>query len=200
MKVVRLKAPAGVANLRMLEKDPPVPKPGEVLVRLRASSLNPHDDFVVRGVIRVADGRIPLSDGACMPAHAFTRAPAGCSHAQAATLPCAGLTAWRGLVAEVRVRPGDTVLVNGCVQTRRTHRCDRLAVGCHGRSKHPGAVFRTTPREWNSDRQQSRSGRHDPRDPGEWAEAGDRSRLWSRGDHGRIRVLPDAEPLRKDRP
>ena len=50
MKVVRLKAPASVASLRLLEEDPPVPKAGEVLVRLRASSLNAHDDFVVRGV------------------------------------------------------------------------------------------------------------------------------------------------------
>jgi NADPH:quinone reductase-like Zn-dependent oxidoreductase len=30
-----------------------------------------------------------------MPAHAFTKAPAGCTHAEAATLPCAGVTAWR---------------------------------------------------------------------------------------------------------
>ena len=30
----------------------------------------------------------------------FTRAPAGWSHAEAATLTCAGLTAWRGLVTE----------------------------------------------------------------------------------------------------
>jgi NADPH:quinone reductase-like Zn-dependent oxidoreductase len=166
MKIVRLNAPASVANLHLLEEDPPTPKSGEVLVRLRASSLNPHDDFVVRGLIPVADGRVPLTDGAgeviacgegvtglsvgdavvstfwpywlsgdmtamtrrdipgetvdgyareyaCMPAHAFTRAPAGYSHAQAATLPCAALTAWRGLVVQGRVRPGDTVLVIG---------------------------------------------------------------------------------------
>jgi NADPH:quinone reductase-like Zn-dependent oxidoreductase len=166
MKVVRLKAPGSVANLCLFEEDPPVPKPGEVLVRLRANSLNPHDDFVVRGLIPAADRRVPLTDGAgevvacgegvteltvgdavvstfwpywlsgdmtaatrrdipgeivdgyareyaCMPAHAFTRAPAGYSHAQAATLPCAGVTAWRGLVVQGKVRPGDTVLVMG---------------------------------------------------------------------------------------
>jgi NADPH:quinone reductase-like Zn-dependent oxidoreductase len=166
MKVVRLRAPASVATLRLLEEDPPAPKAGEVLVRLRASSLNPHDDFVVRGIIPAADGRVPLSDGAgevvtcgdgvtefrpgdavvstfwpywvsgdmtattrrdipgetvdgyarefaCMPAHAFTRAPKGFSHAQAATLPCAGVTAWRGLVTQGKVKPGDTVLVMG---------------------------------------------------------------------------------------
>jgi NADPH:quinone reductase-like Zn-dependent oxidoreductase len=50
---------------------------------------------------------------ACMPAHAFTRAPVGYSHTQAATLPCAGVTAWRGLVVQGQVKPGDTVLVMG---------------------------------------------------------------------------------------
>ena len=64
MKVVRLKAPASVSNLQLPEEDLPVPTPGEVLVRIWASSLNPHDDFVIRGVIPTADGRIPLSDGA----------------------------------------------------------------------------------------------------------------------------------------
>ncbi|WP_448581052.1 zinc-dependent alcohol dehydrogenase family protein [Thermaurantiacus sp.] len=47
------------------------------------------------------------------PATAFTRAPALWSHAEAATLPCAGLTAWRALVTEGGIKPGDTVLVQG---------------------------------------------------------------------------------------
>ena len=166
MKVARLQAPASVANLRVFEADPPKPQAGEVLVRLRAASLNPHDDFVVRGIIPTTDGRVPLTDGAgevvacgegvtelrvgdavvstfwpywlsgemtaatrreipgetidgyareyaCMPAHAFTAAPPGYSHAQAATLPCAGVTAWRGLVVKGQVKPGDTVLIIG---------------------------------------------------------------------------------------
>jgi NADPH:quinone reductase-like Zn-dependent oxidoreductase len=166
MKAVRLKAQRSAGSLQLLEEEPPVPGAGEVLVRLQACSLNPHDDFVVRGVIPAADGRIPLSDGAaevvacgegvtelkagdavvstfwpywlsgdmtaatrrdipgetvdgyareyaCMPAHAFTRAPSGYTHAQSATLPCAGVTAWRGLVTQGRVKPGDTVLVMG---------------------------------------------------------------------------------------
>jgi NADPH:quinone reductase-like Zn-dependent oxidoreductase len=50
---------------------------------------------------------------ACMPAHAFTRAPHGYSHTQAATLPCAAVTAWRGLVVQGKVKPGDTVLIIG---------------------------------------------------------------------------------------
>jgi NADPH:quinone reductase-like Zn-dependent oxidoreductase len=48
-----------------------------------------------------------------MPAHALTRAPKGYSHAESATLPCAGVTAWRGLVTQGKVKPGDTVLIMG---------------------------------------------------------------------------------------
>ena len=48
-----------------------------------------------------------------MPATAFTRAPRGYSHAEAATLTCAGLTAWRALFVDYQVKPGDTVLVQG---------------------------------------------------------------------------------------
>jgi NADPH:quinone reductase-like Zn-dependent oxidoreductase len=48
-----------------------------------------------------------------VPAEAFTKAPPGYSHAEAATLPCAGLTAWRGLVVAGGVKPGDSVLVQG---------------------------------------------------------------------------------------
>jgi NADPH:quinone reductase-like Zn-dependent oxidoreductase len=47
------------------------------------------------------------------PATAFTRAPRGYSHAEAATLSTAGLTAWRALFADGRLKPGDTVLVQG---------------------------------------------------------------------------------------
>jgi NADPH:quinone reductase-like Zn-dependent oxidoreductase len=47
------------------------------------------------------------------PVNAFTRAPAGYSHAEAATLPCAALTAWRALMVEARIKPGDTVLTMG---------------------------------------------------------------------------------------
>ncbi len=46
-------------------------------------------------------------------ATAFTRIPAGYSFEQAATLPCAALTAWRALMVEAKVKPGQTVLVQG---------------------------------------------------------------------------------------
>jgi NADPH:quinone reductase-like Zn-dependent oxidoreductase len=49
----------------------------------------------------------------CMPAHAFTKSPPGYTHVEAATLTCAGVTAWRGLVVCGRVKPGDTVLILG---------------------------------------------------------------------------------------
>lgn len=47
------------------------------------------------------------------PADWFTRAPKGYSAAEAATLTCAGLTAWRALFVDGAVRPGSTVLVQG---------------------------------------------------------------------------------------
>jgi NADPH:quinone reductase-like Zn-dependent oxidoreductase len=165
-RLVRLKAPGGLENLNLIEEEHPEPRPGELLVRIRASSLNFHDDMVVTGKIPCADGRVPMTDGAgeviavgdgvqefkvgdnvvgtffpywlggemtpttkrdvpgdtvdgyarefvCMPAHAFTKAPAGYTHVEAATLPCAGVTAWRGLVVCGHVKPGDTVLVLG---------------------------------------------------------------------------------------
>jgi NADPH:quinone reductase-like Zn-dependent oxidoreductase len=166
MRVVRVRAPGGLQNLQLGDDDRPEPGPGQLLVRIRASSLNFHDDMVVMGKIPCADGRIPLTDGAgevtavgedveefkvgdnvvgtfwpywlgaemttatsrdipgdsidgygreyaCAPAHAFTKAPAGYSHVEAATLPCAAVTAWRGLVTCGHVKPGDTVLILG---------------------------------------------------------------------------------------
>ncbi len=47
------------------------------------------------------------------PATSFTHAPRGFSHAEAATLTTAGLTAWRALVVEGGLKAGDTVLVLG---------------------------------------------------------------------------------------
>src|SRR5437867_2197864 len=63
MRLVRLRAPGGLENLKLVEEDHPKPRPGELLVRIRASSLNFHDDMVVLGRIPCADGRIPMSDG-----------------------------------------------------------------------------------------------------------------------------------------
>ena len=59
----------------------------------------------------MADGF--AAESVTMPARCFTRIPAGYSFEQAATLPCAALTAWRALMVEARIKPGDTVLVQG---------------------------------------------------------------------------------------
>lgn len=47
------------------------------------------------------------------PATAFTHAPENYSHAEAATLTTAGLTAWRALVENGHLKAGDTVLILG---------------------------------------------------------------------------------------
>ena len=46
-------------------------------------------------------------------ATAFTHAPRGWSHAEAATITTAGVTAWRALVGDGQIKTGDTVLVLG---------------------------------------------------------------------------------------
>jgi NADPH:quinone reductase-like Zn-dependent oxidoreductase len=52
-------------------------------------------------------------DAVVRPATWFTHAPKGYSHAEAATLTTAGLTAWRALVVNGGLKAGDTVLVLG---------------------------------------------------------------------------------------
>ena len=47
------------------------------------------------------------------PATAFTRAPQGYDHAEAATITTAGLTAWRSLVVDGGLKAGDRILVLG---------------------------------------------------------------------------------------
>ena len=48
-----------------------------------------------------------------LPATAFTRAPGGYDAVEAATITTAGLTAWRALVVDGKLKPGDTVLLLG---------------------------------------------------------------------------------------
>ncbi|ENO84085.1 zinc-dependent alcohol dehydrogenase family protein [Thauera linaloolentis] len=47
------------------------------------------------------------------PAGAFTHAPRGWTHREAATITTSGLTAWRALVVNGRLKAGETVLVQG---------------------------------------------------------------------------------------
>lgn len=48
-----------------------------------------------------------------LDADGVSRMPAHLSFQEAATLPCAALTAWRALFDEARLQPGETVLVQG---------------------------------------------------------------------------------------
>jgi NADPH:quinone reductase-like Zn-dependent oxidoreductase len=164
MRAMVLDGGAGLENLKPAERDWPTPKPGEVVVRLAAASINYRD---LATVTMMAPQRplIPLSDGAgvveavgegvtrvkvgdlVMPsffphwvagrptpqrlaalggaldgvaceaialrAEGVTKAPAGWDAAEAATLPCAAVTAWRGLMVEGKLTAGETVLVQG---------------------------------------------------------------------------------------
>jgi len=65
MNGIRLKAPGGLDHLTAVDMaDPGAPGRGEIRVRLHASSLNFHDYRVLATPGAVADGRIPMSDGA----------------------------------------------------------------------------------------------------------------------------------------
>ena len=54
-----------------------------------------------------------LQEAMLLDAEGVSRIPSHLSFQEAATLPCAGLTAWRALFEEAKVQPGDTVLVQG---------------------------------------------------------------------------------------
>ena len=62
MKGVVLRSPGGLDRLEQTElPDPGAPGPGEIRVRIRASSLNYHDWGVVSGRMPTADGRTTTS-------------------------------------------------------------------------------------------------------------------------------------------
>jgi NADPH:quinone reductase-like Zn-dependent oxidoreductase len=54
-----------------------------------------------------------LAEYVCLPEDGLVAAPAGLTFEEAATLPCAGVTAWNGLVTRGRMEAGDYVLVLG---------------------------------------------------------------------------------------
>jgi len=65
MKAIKVMAPGGLDRLALVDlADPGAPRAGEIRVRLQASSLNYHDYQVAARPGRVADGRIPMADGA----------------------------------------------------------------------------------------------------------------------------------------
>ncbi len=165
-KAIIVQPGGGFHNVTVGKSIADKPKPGEITVRIKASSLNYHDYAVVSGAWGPTEPRIPMSDGAgeviaigdgvseyaigdsvvslffrswldgepevadflkvpgdgidgfareeiTLPTCAFTHAPKGYSHAEAATLTTAGLTAWRALFSDDALKPGDTVLIQG---------------------------------------------------------------------------------------
>ena len=64
MKQWQLGRQPGWNNLQLVECPEPSPGPGEVLVRLRAASLNYRDLIVANEQERFTPDRVPLSDGA----------------------------------------------------------------------------------------------------------------------------------------
>ncbi len=169
MRIYRFPQANGIDTLELRDEPTPRPGPGQVLVRMRAASLNYRDLGVAAG--RSVRGRlpkdlVPLSDGAGEVAEigpGVTRVRAGdrvagifmqswiggdiepyhvasslggsidgvlaeyvlfdqdglvpvpehLSFEQAATLPCAAVTAWNALYAGRPLKAGETVLVLG---------------------------------------------------------------------------------------
>lgn len=166
MRAYELQARDGFDALTAVERPNLTPKAGEVLVRVRAVSLNYRDLIVLRGAKARKQPLIPVSDGAgeviavgagvtrlragdrvaaaffpnwqsgllsdahhasalgggqdgmlaeqvVLPEHACLKLPAAVSFAAAATLPCAGVTAYHALFHAASLKPGQTVLLQG---------------------------------------------------------------------------------------
>ena len=168
MKAYELKPIQSLDSLTLTERPDPRPGPGQVLLDMRAWSLNYRDLSVARGAYAGPPpaGRIPLSDGVgvvreagagvtrvkpgdrvagifmqgwlgggitaevatsalggaidgmlaeqvALSEQGVVKVPAHLSDEQAATLPCAAVTAWNALVREGRIKPGDTVVCLG---------------------------------------------------------------------------------------
>jgi len=168
LKCYELQGPSGIDGLALVDKPVPEPGQGEVLVRLKAATLNYRDLLTVKGGYgsRQKFPLVPVSDGAgviervgpgvrefaagdrvigsffeswlsgepsqakmranlggavdgvlqeyrIFPEHAVVRTPDHLSDLEAASLPCAGLTAWSAVVKLGNIRPGQTVLTQG---------------------------------------------------------------------------------------
>lgn len=122
--------------LELQEIEPPVPGENEVLVQVRAASINPLDwrmkserpgvdvagQVVAMGKavtrFRVGDSVLGTAKGAfsefaTAPESSLILKPEGLSYAQAAAVPIAGLTALQGLRDHGRLSSGQKVLIHG---------------------------------------------------------------------------------------
>jgi NADPH:quinone reductase-like Zn-dependent oxidoreductase len=168
MKVYEIREAKGIDCVRPAERPDPEPGYGQVLVQVKAASLNYRDLAVARGGYgrSVPSPVIPLSDGAgevvavgpgvtrvatgdrvagifmqtwlagppqeeyaksamggaidgmlaeqvVLNQDGVVRIPAHLSYEEAATLPCAAVTAWHALVSSGKLAAGETVLTQG---------------------------------------------------------------------------------------
>jgi len=94
----------GVTRFKAGDRVMPTFFPGWQDGRIRAES-------VVATLGADSDGM--LAEFACIDEKALVAAPSSLSDAQAATLPCAGVTAWNALYVTANLKPGDSVLLLG---------------------------------------------------------------------------------------
>lgn len=170
MRVFQIEGDWGMDHLKLAQRPEPQAGLGQVLVRMKASSLNFRDLVVPERGYGSFTGNlplIPLSDGVgtvcavgpgvqrvavgdrvcptffqnwlggepglerltqslggpidgtmaeimCLSEHGVVKVPDYLTDAQAASLPCAGLTAWSALTTGNTIKAGDHVLVQGC--------------------------------------------------------------------------------------
>ena len=167
MKSIAIQA-FGIDNLHVIDRPDPTPGPGQVLLKMKAWSLNYRDLLVVKGlynpklklpftplsdgvgeVIAVGEGVIrvkigervagcfmqrwlngEVTDAAAKSAlggaiegvaaeqvvlheDGVVLVPSHLSDEEAATLPCAAVTAWHALVTQGRLKAGASVLIQG---------------------------------------------------------------------------------------
>jgi NADPH:quinone reductase-like Zn-dependent oxidoreductase len=168
MKAYEIRGSFGLENLVITDRPDPVPGPGQVVVAVRAVSLNYRDLLMVQGFYNPKQKLplVPLSDGAgevvaigpgvtkvkvgdrvcslfaqgwmagqpdrsqlattlggpldgmlsqkvLLTEDGAVPFPSHLSFEEAATLPCAALTAWSALVTHGGLKPGDTLLLLG---------------------------------------------------------------------------------------
>jgi NADPH:quinone reductase-like Zn-dependent oxidoreductase len=138
MRAARIHEYGGPDVIRVEDIPQPLPGPGEVLIRVAATSLNPTEAALRSGLLATmlpvvlpmtlgwdvagtVDGDPVLgmldigaaAEFAVAPAASLVRAPAAVPLADAAALPLAGMTAWQTVTEHAAITPGERVLVNG---------------------------------------------------------------------------------------
>src|SRR6266581_1913159 len=117
----RIDADDPLSGLETGERPDPRPKDGWTTVTVKATALNHHDVWSLRGVGLPAD-RLPMilgcdaagfAEEVAVPRRNLVPKPAALSFEEAACLPTAYLTAYRMLFEKAGVEPGATLLVQG---------------------------------------------------------------------------------------